>query len=645
MTDTPLIVLEDIGRVYRLGEASVRVLDRVHFTLGAGERCAVVGPSGSGKSTLLHILGLLDEADAGRYLLAGRDVSRASADERAQARNRQIGFVFQSFNLLPRLSALDNVALPLRYRGFSRGEARRRAIAQLHRVGLADRLRHRPADLSGGQRQRVAIARALAGDPALLLADEPTGNLDGATANEIMDTLLQLNEAHGLTLVVVTHDEALAQRLGRRLRVRDGRVVEDQGARREGVRREGVMERHGAGDRDGDDPSRLASLARALVESFDSLRRLGRRSMLALSGIAVGCAAVVALLNVGHNAALDALRVFEGLGADLLVANFTSSPGEAPRPAPATLDAATLAAVPGIRRAAPILSHASHVRQAGRSAEATVLGTTAELPGVLGLSLAQGRFLSEYDASSTYAVAGARVARALQLRLGDALRVDGTVFEVVGIAAALPRHPLVPVSADDAVFVPLEGMRRLLPVPEIHGVFARAREPARLDDAARALKAHLEKVSQGRAVDVQIPRRLLDGLSRQSRTFTYLLGGLGALSLIVGGAGVMNVMLMAVSERRREIGARLALGARGRDIRDLFLGEAAMLSAAGALAGALLGLSAAYAFVRFSGWRFALSAPSLPLGVLSALAVGLASGLYPALSAARLVPVQALRDD
>ena len=223
----PLIVLEDICQTYRLGEHSLRVLEHVHLKLEAEESCAIVGASGSGKSTLLNILGLLDKAESGRFLLDGRDMSQASADERARARNQQIGFVFQSFNLLPRLSALDNVALPLLYRGHTRAQARRHARFQLLRVGLVDRMDHHPADLSGGQRQRVAIARALAGEPALILADEPTGNLDSATAKDIMDRLLHLNKEHGMALVVVTHDTALARRLGRRLRVREGRVVEE----------------------------------------------------------------------------------------------------------------------------------------------------------------------------------------------------------------------------------------------------------------------------------------------------------------------------------------------------------------------------------------------------------------------------------
>ncbi|MFP1878076.1 ABC transporter ATP-binding protein [Lonsdalea quercina] len=197
-----------------------------------GQSCSITGPSGSGKSTLLNIIGLLDKPSSGKVLLAGEDVSTASDDVRARARNQIIGFVFQGFNLLSRLNALDNVALPLLYRGLPKSIAREQAQLQLDRVGLAERLYYRPADLSGGQRQRVAIARALVGEPALLLADEPTGNLDQDTANEIVALLLSLNETAGTTLVMVTHDEKMAERMERRIRIGNGHIVEDTYAAR-----------------------------------------------------------------------------------------------------------------------------------------------------------------------------------------------------------------------------------------------------------------------------------------------------------------------------------------------------------------------------------------------------------------------------
>lgn len=216
--------------MYRIGDQMVPVLQRVSLKIQRGERCALLGPSGSGKTTLLNIMGLLDRPDSGSFYLGELDILRADREEIARIRNHEIGFVFQSFNLLPRLTALDNVALPLRYRGIAAGESREIAIQRLNQVGLADRARHRPADLSGGQRQRVAIARALIGNPTIILADEPTGNLDAVTTDEIMTLLLSLNEEHGVTLVMVTHDIALADRFGRQIEVKAGGVHEKTSA-------------------------------------------------------------------------------------------------------------------------------------------------------------------------------------------------------------------------------------------------------------------------------------------------------------------------------------------------------------------------------------------------------------------------------
>ena len=224
--DTDLIRLENITHAYATGASSQAVLYDVSFSVPTGQSCAIVGASGSGKSTLLNLIGLLDEPTSGRVLLAGEDMTNADAESRAIARNRIIGFVFQSFNLLPRLDALDNVALPLLYRGIPQPQARQAALTQLERVGLSNRSHHRPADMSGGQRQLVAIARALVGEPSLLLADEPTGNLDSQTAQDIIGLLLSLNRERGTTLVVVTHDTGIADRMARCIQVRDGRIEE-----------------------------------------------------------------------------------------------------------------------------------------------------------------------------------------------------------------------------------------------------------------------------------------------------------------------------------------------------------------------------------------------------------------------------------
>ncbi|PQQ38856.1 ABC transporter ATP-binding protein [Photorhabdus luminescens] len=221
-----LIHMENICRSYRMGEKYYPVLDKISFTIMRGQSCAIVGASGSGKSTLLNILGLLDQPTSGYFQFRDVNITNVTPNERAKIRNQEIGFVFQSFNLLPRMQALDNVALPLLYRGYSRSLARQEAKCQLELVGLAGRIYHRPADLSGGQRQRVAIARALVGKPSLILADEPTGNLDSATARDIMALLLSLNREQGVTLVMVTHDETIAKNMRRCLYVNNGRLSE-----------------------------------------------------------------------------------------------------------------------------------------------------------------------------------------------------------------------------------------------------------------------------------------------------------------------------------------------------------------------------------------------------------------------------------
>ncbi len=223
------ISVRDLRKVYSVGEVEVEALRGVSLEIADGEFVAVIGPSGSGKSTLMHILGCLDRPTSGRYLLGERDVSAISPDERAALRNRQIGFVFQSFNLLPRTPAIENVELPLLYNGgkLSRSERRSRAVEMLAFLGLSDRALHHPNQLSGGQQQRVAIARALVNSPGLLLADEPTGNLDSQTSREIMDLFRRLNAERGLTLVVITHERNIAECASRIVELRDGRVERD----------------------------------------------------------------------------------------------------------------------------------------------------------------------------------------------------------------------------------------------------------------------------------------------------------------------------------------------------------------------------------------------------------------------------------
>ncbi|WDU64401.1 ABC transporter permease [Pseudomonas poae] len=392
------------------------------------------------------------------------------------------------------------------------------------------------------------------------------------------------------------------------------------------------------------------SLSQLLHEAFISLRTLGKRSILALLGIVIGSSSVVALINIGHNAATDAALIFKDMGTDTLVAQFPAK-GSGNVPMRTRLDLeAVRRAVPGIAHIGALTLFSGPVLFHGRSANANFVGSTPDIQAAMRLVLQEGRFLSSFDAQETYAVIGGQLAQALgapgdPLKLGDRVRINDYLFLVVGILHPQPRALLMPVQANESLFFPADGMRRIFPNPQIGNVIIRAEPGLDMEQLARDASAALQAQLTDHNVDIQVPQQMIDGMTRQSRTFAYLLLALGAISLVGGGVGVMNVMLMNVSERRREIGIRMALGARRRDIRNLFLLEAVTLTAVGALCGAVLGMSAAWLYARLSGWEFALAVAALPLGVGSTLLVGLFFGLYPAVSASRLQPVEALRDE
>lgn len=392
------------------------------------------------------------------------------------------------------------------------------------------------------------------------------------------------------------------------------------------------------------------SASQLLHEAFVSLRTLGKRSILALLGIVIGSSSVVALINIGHNAAEDAAAIFQDMGTDTLVARFPGN-GDTRTSMPEVLDAQALKqAVPSLLEVAPIALLSGPVVFNGRTANASLVGATTGLAAAMRLHLREGRFLSDFDQGETYAVVGHQIAQTLgtpgqPLKPGDRIRINDYLFLVIGILQSQPNAVLVPVQANESVFLPLSGMRRIFASPQISNVVTRAAPGQDMEQVAAAMTQALKTILRGRDVEVQVPQQIIDGMTRQSRTFGYLLMALGGISLVGGGVGVMNVMLMNVSERRREIGIRMALGARQRDIRNLFLLEAVTLTAVGALSGAVLGVTSAFIYAKMSGWHFSLAAASLPLGIGSTLLVGLFFGLYPAVSASKLQPVEALRDE
>lgn len=381
----------------------------------------------------------------------------------------------------------------------------------------------------------------------------------------------------------------------------------------------------------------------ALHEAFISLHTLGKRSLLALLGVSMGSASVIALLTIGNNAASEAQALFRGMGVDTLVVRF-------PTPVAGVDSAQLMAQVPALHSIAPVIQASAALVYRGRAVHASLVGSDAALQDVLGSHLEAGRFLSPFDQRATFAVLGHRLAGELSgegkpLQVGDHVRINDYVYEVLGILQDQPDSLLMPFRASVTVFVPSYGMRRLEGRAQLSELVMRALPNQDMPAVGAAIRTALVQQLGEQGADIYLAQQMIEGMTRQSRTFNYLLLALAGISLAAAGVGIMNVMLMNVSQRKREIGVRMALGARGRDIRYLFLFEAFALTAVGAMFGSVFGVSCAWVYSTLSGWSFSLASSSMLLGVGSTLLAGLFFGLYPAMAAARLQPVEALREE
>lgn len=394
------------------------------------------------------------------------------------------------------------------------------------------------------------------------------------------------------------------------------------------------------------------SIWQTIRDTSGNVQLGGLRTVLAIAGISVGCAAVVALLSIGESAAEASMQMFKGLGSDALVATFVDKDSSNPSALAASSEvlsqishftgASALAAV------APLSLTVIELRKKRLGTSAMVVGSTPELAEVLRLKAIDGRLLSSKDRRATRAMLGHDVAQRLALVSGVSnvavtLELNGYLFEVIGVLAPQMANPMVPVAINDSIFIPLDSIGRIKDALDLSVVVAKAALNVDMAFASKSLHSQLAALSD-RDVEVQIPSQLLDGMREQARAFSYLLSGVGAISLLVGGVGVMNVMLMNVMERKREIGLRMAVGARPRDIRTMFLMEALIVVLAGSIIGVLGGSFIAYCFAVIAAWPFVLALESILLGMAVSLCTGLVFGLYPAVSAARLQPVQALRD-
>lgn len=650
-----MIELIKIRKSYQMGDTRVDALQDVSLRIEDGDFVAIMGPSGSGKSTLMHIMGLLDIPSEGSYKLHGREVSGLSEDELAILRRDEIGFIFQQFNLLPRMPSWQNVSLPLLYS--QKRFDKELALTALNQVGLDTRAEHKSNELSGGQQQRVAIARSLINKPKIIFADEPTGNLDSKSEKEIMDILKGLN-ALGITLVIVTHEEEIGAQAKRLIRMRDGSIQSD-------TRLEPLQK---AGPKDEAPHSKLFSrfqlgeLLEHFHQGFKTLASNKVRSGLSMLGILIGVAAVVTMLALGSGAQKAIEQQLTSLGSNLLilragairVGGVAQESGVRVRITPE--DVVVLRAqISDIKEASPTVQGRGQVTYGNRNWNTTILGVTPAYVSIRSSEPVLGRFFSnsENQSRAMVAVIGQTVVRELfgdKNPLGEWIKLNKINFQVIGV---LPEKGAQgPQDQDDRILIPVfSGMYRLFGKDYVDSVDIEVVAPEMLTAVQDSIKEVLNKrhrvplSARDEAFQIFNMADLQTALTESSKTMGLLLSSIAAISLLVGGIGIMNIMLVSVTERTREIGLRKAVGARKLDILMQFLAESVVVSVIGGFLGLMLAWVVTSLLARVLSWPMFISVSSVLVSFGFSFFIGVLFGIYPAKKASDLHPIEALRHE
>ena len=688
-----------MSRTYHVGDIDVYALRDVSLTVEHGEFIAIMGASGSGKSTLMSILGCLDRPTGGRYWFDGIDVAQLAEPDLARLRSERLGFVFQSFNLLPRTSAIDNVALPLLYAMSGQGHARvrfERARAVLDKLGLRDRERNTPGQLSGGQQQRVAIARALINQPSLLLADEPTGNLDTRNSNEIMQTLSSLNREQGVTIIVVTHEPDIAAFADRVLTMRDGQIISDVKNTRRDKSPRPAAEAAGEALQTGEPLAYVRSSGASwpfawmvMTAAAEAIWRNKMRSALTMLGVFIGVAALIVMVSVGQGANEAVRKEIARLGTNLVVILPGAATSGGARGGSGSASTLTVADVRAIRREAPAVGEVSYlIRQSGQIRFANqnwttgIQGVSSNYPPMTNWQIAAGRAITPEDERSAalVVVLGETVRRQLfgtfQNPIGATVQAKGVSLRVVGILDTKGQTSFGQ-DQDDLIMVPFTTAERkilgvaapsqqqtainwIYPTPPnpyglqprmtgfVNQIYVQAVDQTGIQTAisqATEILARRHRIRPGTINDFSVRNlsQIAETAEGSSRIMALLLAAVASISLVVGGIGIMNILLVSVTERTREIGLRMAIGARRLHVLLQFLAEAVFISVSGGIVGIIIGATLSIAISALTGWPAPISLTAIAGGFLFSAAVGIFFGYYPARKAARLDPIEALR--
>lgn len=639
----PLIKLVGVTKTFQNGDLSTRVLHGIDLDIYPGEFVAIIGQSGSGKSTLMNILGCLDKPSEGEYFFAGKNVSSFSADELAQLRREAFGFVFQSYNLLAGSSACENVEMPATYSGMPPQERRERAAELLSSLGLRARLDHRPNQLSGGQQQRVSIARALMNGGQIILADEPTGALDSNSGKEVMKLLKNLSE-QGHTIILITHDSHVASHAQRLIEISDGLIVADPGP--SVVNHPPIIDAKLQGE-----PSLSTELLEGAKTAFRSLRSNIFRTVLTLLGIVIGVGSVITMLAIGDGAKKVVVDRISAMGTNLLIVR-PGGPEQKRAWEIRTLipeDVKAINELPQVSAALPELTGSYTLRYGNVDVSTDINATGYQYPSVRKWELAYGTFFTEEDENTyaTVAVLGQTVKQKLfgdEEAIGKYIIMNNVLFQVIGIMAERGADAGGQ-DQDDKVLVPYTtGSLRIFGRRYLRNVTISVSDESQMQNVQDSVSALLTERHGSEDFTIRNMASLIDTLSATQNTMTILLGSIAAISLLVGGIGVMNIMLVSVTERTREIGVRMATGARTRNIMQQFLIEALAVSALGGIIGVILGLLCA-ALVGSFGLPIDYSLAPVVLAFSCAFLTGLIFGFLPARKAARMNPVTALASE
>ncbi len=646
MHQTPLIRLEDIRKTYHNGDLAVEVLHGITLDIEAGEFVAIMGASGSGKSTLMNILGCLDSPSGGHYLLDGEDVSTLDADALAGLRRRTFGFVFQSYNLIATSTAQENVEVPAIYAGLSASERRERAAELLNSLKLGDRLDHRPNQLSGGQQQRVSIARALMNGGRIILADEPTGALDSQSGEDVMELLRSMHQ-QGHTIILITHAREVAERADRLIEIRDGQILSDTVKRpvpdMDAPRRLQQNETHAAS---------LTDVSEAVKMAMRALKANIFRTVLTLLGIIIGVSSVVTMLAIGTGAQNSILDRINAMGTDLILVR-PAMAGFRGTGSIATLvpeDADAILELPNIKSAVPEVTGTVTLRRGNIDYQSQANGTVPAFSQAKSWKLASGDFITQSDmtAYAPVAVLGTTVVKTLfpdgSNPVGQHILIQKIPFQVIGTLEEKGAG-YGGSDQDDVVIVPLStGNLRLFGQKYVRTITVQVKDSDLINTTQDQIQTLLDQRHRQNDTMITNMSSIREDATAMGNTLTVFLGSVAAISLLVGGIGVMNIMLVSVTERTREIGVRMATGARRRDILLQFITEAVTVSAIGGAFGVGLGLGAA-ALAGWAGLAIGYSFGPVLLAFACAFATGLVFGFLPARKASRLLPAVALSSE